>query len=37
MIGFWLLDYLCLAGILTAAALVVRLHNLNGAVMRCLR
>jgi energy-converting hydrogenase B subunit D len=33
MIGFWLIDYLCLAGILTAAALVVRLRNLNGAVM----
>jgi energy-converting hydrogenase B subunit D len=33
VIGFWVLDYLCLAGILVSAALVVRLCNLNGAVM----
>ena len=33
MTGFWLLDYLCLAGILAAAILVVALRNLNGAVM----
>lgn len=33
MTGFWVLDYLCLAGILVSAALVVRLRNLNGAVM----
>lgn len=29
---FWLLDYLCLAAILAAGVLVVRLRNLNGAV-----
>lgn len=33
MTGFWLLDYLCLAGVIGAALLVVRLRNLNGAVM----
>ena len=33
MNGFWALDYLCLAGILAAAVMVVRLGNLNGAVM----
>jgi energy-converting hydrogenase B subunit D len=33
MTGFWLLDYLLLAVILAAAVLVVRLRNLNGAVM----
>jgi energy-converting hydrogenase B subunit D len=33
MTGFWLLDYLCLAGILAAAILVVALRNLIGAVM----
>lgn len=33
MTGFWVLDYLCLAGVLAAAVLVVRLRNLNGAVM----
>lgn len=33
MTGFWILDYLCLAGIVTSAALVVGLRNLNGAVM----
>jgi energy-converting hydrogenase B subunit D len=32
MIAFWVLDYLCLAAILAAAVLVVRLRNLNGAV-----
>jgi len=31
--GFWVLDFLCLAGVLAAAVLVVRLRNLNGAVM----
>jgi uncharacterized MnhB-related membrane protein len=30
---FWALDYLILAIILTAAVLVVRMRNLNGAVM----
>jgi energy-converting hydrogenase B subunit D len=33
MSGFWLLDYLCLVGILATAILVVALRNLNGAVM----
>ncbi len=33
MTGFWLLDYLCLAVITAAAVLVVRLRNLNGAVI----
>lgn len=33
MIGFWVLDCLCLAGILAAAVLVVRLRNLPGAAM----
>jgi energy-converting hydrogenase B subunit D len=31
--GFWVLDYLLLALMLAAAVLVVRLRNLNGAVM----
>jgi uncharacterized MnhB-related membrane protein len=31
--GFWILDYLCLAVIVAAAVSVVRLRNLNGAVM----
>ena len=31
--GFWILDYLCLVGILATAILVVVLRNLNGAVM----
>jgi len=31
--GFWVLDYLCLAVVLAAAFLVVRLRNLNGAVV----
>lgn len=30
---FWVIDYGCLAIILACAALVVRLSNLNGAVM----
>ena len=33
MTGFWVLDYLCLAVVLAAAFLVVRLRNLNGAVV----
>lgn len=33
MTGFWALDYLLLALILAAAVLVVRMRNLNGAVM----
>jgi uncharacterized MnhB-related membrane protein len=33
MTAFWVLDYLCLAAVLAAAVLVVRLDNLNGAVM----
>lgn len=33
MTGFWVLDYFCLAGIVASAALVVRLRNLNGAVI----
>jgi energy-converting hydrogenase B subunit D len=33
MNGFWALDCLCLALILTASAMVVRLRNLSGAVM----
>ena len=33
MSGFWILDYLCLVGILATAILVVVLRNLNGAVM----
>ena len=33
MSAFWVLDYLLLALILTSAVLVVRLRNLNGAVM----
>jgi uncharacterized MnhB-related membrane protein len=31
--GFWILDYLTLAGILACAVLVLRLPNLNGATM----
>lgn len=31
--GFWALDFLCLALILAAAAMVVHLPNLNGSVM----
>jgi uncharacterized MnhB-related membrane protein len=33
MVGFWILDYLLLAGILACAVLVLRLRNLNGATM----
>jgi len=33
MSGIWILDYLCLVGILATAILVVVLRNLNGAVM----
>jgi len=33
MTAFWILDLACLAAILVAAVLVVRLRNLNGAVM----
>ena len=33
MTAFWVLDVLCLAAMLTAAVLVVRLENLNSAVM----
>ena len=33
MTAFWALDYLILAIILACAVLVVRLRNLNGAVM----
>ncbi|MGI9004794.1 MAG: Na(+)/H(+) antiporter subunit B [Streptosporangiaceae bacterium] len=33
MTGFWVLDYLLLALIITSAVLVVRMRNLNGAVM----
>jgi uncharacterized MnhB-related membrane protein len=33
MTAFWALDYLCLAAIIASALLVVRLRNLNGAVM----
>ena len=33
MTAFWALDYLLLALIIAAAVLVVRMRNLNGAVM----
>ena len=33
MTAFWALDVLCLAGVLAAAVLVVRLENLNASVM----
>ncbi|MGI8802235.1 MAG: Na(+)/H(+) antiporter subunit B [Solirubrobacteraceae bacterium] len=33
MTTFWALDYACLAAIVAAAVLVVRLSNLNAAVM----
>ena len=33
MTGFWVLDYLLLALMLASSVLVVRLRNLNGAVM----
>jgi uncharacterized MnhB-related membrane protein len=32
-VSFWVLDYLCLAGIVAGGALVVWLQNLLGAVM----
>jgi uncharacterized MnhB-related membrane protein len=31
--GFWILDYLCVAAIIASAVLVVRLPNLNAAVI----
>ena len=33
MTGFWVLDYLCLAAVVAAALIVVRVPNLNAAVM----
>ncbi len=33
MTAFWVLDILCLAAVLSAAVLVVRLENLNASVM----
>lgn len=33
MTGFWVLDFLCIAAIVAAAVLVVRLPNLNSAVI----
>ena len=33
MTGFWILDYLCVGAIVASALLVVRLPNLNGAVI----
>ena len=33
MTAFWVLDVVCLAGVLAAAVLVVRLENLNASVM----
>ncbi len=33
MTAFWAIDILCLAAMLTAAVLVVRLENLNASVM----
>ncbi|HVV76423.1 MAG TPA: DUF4040 domain-containing protein [Mycobacteriales bacterium] len=33
MTGFWVMDYLCLALVLGAALLVVRIQNLAGAAM----
>ena len=33
MTGFWILDYLCIGVIVASAVLVVRLPNLNGAVI----
>jgi uncharacterized MnhB-related membrane protein len=33
MTGFWVMDYLCLALVLGAAVLVVRIANLAGAAM----
>jgi energy-converting hydrogenase B subunit D len=31
--GFWVLDYLCLVVLIAAAVIVVRVRNLNAAVM----
>jgi uncharacterized MnhB-related membrane protein len=31
--SFWVLDYLCLAGLCAGSLLIVRLRNLTGAVM----
>lgn len=33
MTAFWVLDAVCLAGVLAAAVAVVRIANLNGATM----
>jgi energy-converting hydrogenase B subunit D len=33
LIGFWTLDYLCLAAIVASAVIVLKVQNLNGAVM----
>lgn len=33
MSAFWVLDWLCLAAVLVAAVLVVRLDNLNASIM----
>lgn len=33
MTPFWVLDYLCLGAVVIGAVLVVRLRNLNGAVI----
>jgi energy-converting hydrogenase B subunit D len=33
MTMFWVLDYLCLVAVLISAFLVMKLRNLNGAVM----
>lgn len=33
MTAFWVLDYLCLAVIISCAVMVLMLRNLNGAVM----
>lgn len=33
MTGFWVMDYLCLALVLGAAVMVVRIRNLAGAAM----
>ena len=33
MTAFWALDYICLGAIVVCGALVVRIRNLNGAVM----
>lgn len=33
MTSFWVIDYVCLAGVLASGVLVVLLRNLNAAVM----